>query len=1150
MRRLGLQGKFSLAFFAIAVAVAAVISTAVYRVESDYAMSSLRQRLSDIVAVAAANLDGDLHLSIPFDTRYDGDAYRRMQAVFQSLLSKVPDLDDFYSMRADSQGGIRFLVDAEDDPQRRVPAGGLYRGASELLTRRFATLDSALVETDLYTDRWGTWLSGYAPILASDGTRAGVLGADISAETVRAYERRVIWLALGAFAFTLPLIVLSGWWMGRALARPIASLTDGATRIADGDMSVRLKSTRGDEIGVLARAFDRMAERLMASRVRIEEIAQRYRGIFEHAAEGIFQTTPSGDFITANPALRRMLGDSDLARDLSEMRDLGNLVYVDPAERSRLLSLVRERGALSGFEAELRRLDGSTFWAGISMRLVEQADGSSLLEGMVSDLTDRRARQQAELEREAARLSSEAKSGFLANMSHEIRTPLNAVMGLTDLVLRSELDPRQRDYLSKARIAAKSLLALINDILDFSKIEAGRLELERTPFSLDEVLANLSEMFAYGAHEKEIELIVSADAGVPRALIGDPTRLGQILINLTSNAIKFTEKGEVMVSVERLDPPPDAPDPDSVMLRFQVRDTGAGIPEDRLQTVFESFAQADQSITRRHGGTGLGLAIARDLARLMGGDLVAESQLGRGSTFIATLAFERQPEREERLPSTPVDLRGLQVLVVDDNATSREILVRQIESFQMSAVPAASGREALELMSEPGRAFDLVLMDWKMPGMNGLETARHIRGDLRLEKTPVVCMVSAYAREDLMQPGERSILDAFLNKPVNQSFLFDTIMALFGHPDAAIAGGLMRQVEPSDGSTPDFSGRRVLLVEDIEMNRLVAIEWLSSVGFEVETAENGVQAVSQADPGRHDAVLMDLQMPLMDGLEATRRIRSDPDKADLPIIAMTAHALKGDLERCLQAGMNDYVSKPIDPERLFAALARWVEPGDRPHQDGPARIGQAEQGDSSEAMLAGFRPSGIDLEEGLMHANRNPTLYLKLLRGFRPAWGDALILTRQDLSVGRIEEARRRVHSLKGVAGNIGAGVLYEAARVVEQGIAEGGRDTDSDAWRSLDLAMAEVLDGLADLPAEQARAVPEEDAAIGLSEEALKELIVLLDEDLARARERLDGLRPALEHRFGSEPIASVADRIEDFDMDAAIEILTTLAEEMVRDQ
>ncbi|WP_242523140.1 response regulator [Thiocystis minor] len=1139
-----------LVFVAIALFVSALTSLVLFQTVRDQAMSDLRQRLGDIVGVAAASLDADLHVRVTPEAGMDSDDFRRMKRALQAIRDGASDLQYVYSLRHDPDSAIRFVVDAEDDPADMVDLGTLYDDASELLRRNIATLEDTLVESEVYTDRWGTWLSGYAPIRTADGSRVGVLGADISVATLKSYERRVLGIALAVFAGTLPLILLGGWWMGRMIARPIVALNRGALRIAEGDLDVRLNIQRGDEIGILGQSFDRMASELAAARRRLEEVVAKYRAIFDNAAEGIFQNTPDGQFVTANRAMLDMLGYADLEQLRARVQDLGWQVYVNPADRQTMLALVRENGSVDAFEAEFRRANGSTFWAEISLRRVRQGAGPDLLEGMMLDLTERRRRQQAERERESARAANEAKSGFLANMSHEIRTPLNAVMGLTDLLLRTQLDERQRDYLSKVKVSARSLLAVINDILDFSKIEAGRLELERTAFSLDEVLANLTEMFAYRAHERDIELIVSAAESVPRALVGDPTRLGQILMNLTGNAIKFTERGEVAVTVTRIEPPPTALNPDQVMLCFSVRDTGAGIPEDRLAAIFQSFSQADGSITRLHGGTGLGLAIARQLAELMGGDIRVESQVGKGSCFRATVALSRQLETDEQRPVTPIDLRGLRVLVVEDNATSRDILVSQIQSFQMAATGVASGEEALERLSAPDQIFDLVLMDWKMPGLNGLETTRRIRADLKLDKTPVICMISGYAREDLMQPMERAALDAFLHKPVNQSFLFDTIMGLFGHQDAAIAGNLMRPTADTLDTPPDFTGQRVLLVEDIEINRLVAMEWLASVGLEVDIAENGAEAIERLDPAHHAAVLMDLQMPVMDGLEATRRIRARPEQAAVPIIAMTAHALKGDLERCLAAGMNDYVAKPVDPARLFAALARWIEPA-----SGAPAQGSAEP-DAPEATaepLAGLSLPGIDLADGLARANRNAALYQKMLRGFNRSWADATRRAEVDLAAGRLEDARRTVHSVKGVAGNLGAKTLYERGQAAERMIAEGTFDPASAIWRDFSAALDEVAEGLETLPLESGVAVPVSGGDAGMEPGALRqglaELVALLDDDLGRAQAQLERLGPTLAQRLGAARVDAVRACIDDFDIDAAIASVKQMQGELERD-
>ena len=1154
--RFNLQWRLALVFSGVALLVSATTSLVLYQVARDQVRADLRQRLGDIVGVAAANLDAELHASITPELGMDSDQFRRMRASLQAIRDGASDLKYVYTLRRGADGSIRFVVDAEEDPADAVALDVVYDDASDLLRARFADLDGPVVETDFYTDQWGTFLSGYAPIRLADGTRVGVLGADITATTVEAYEQQVLWIAVELFGATLPLILFAGWWMGRRIARPIIQLNQGALRIADGDLDVRLNIARGDEIGTLATSFDHMAEELAEGRRRLEEVAAQYRAIFDNAAEGIFQTTLSGTLITANRACLRMLGYSDLAQALERLKSLGTQVYADPEDRRRLLAQLREQGSVNGFETRLKRQDGSIFWAELSLHAANQADGDAVLEGMLLDVTDRRRRQEAEREREAAKAANEAKSGFLANMSHEIRTPLNAVMGLTDLALRTDLDERQRDYLLKVKVSARSLLAVINDILDFSKIEAGRLDLEQTAFSLDEVLASLTEMFAFRAHERDVELIVSADPDVPRALIGDPVRLGQILINLTGNAIKFTERGEVAVLVSLGAAPTRTLADDELMLTLEVRDTGPGIPEDRLEAIFQAFAQADGSITRRHGGTGLGLAITRELVGLMGGEIRVESRLGEGSRFLANLVVRRQPVSAATRPATPLDLRGLRVLVVDDNATSREILVSQIESFQMRATAAASGEAALEILADPEQSFDLVLMDWKMPGLDGLETTRHIRTRLKLAKTPVVCMISAYAREDLMPPTERSILDAFLHKPVNQSFLFDTIMGLFGHAEAAVASGLIRADEPAPAA-PDLSGRRVLLVEDIEVNRQVASEWLGSVGLEVDTAEHGAQAVALADPERHAAVLMDLQMPVMDGLEATRRIRSRFDQDQLPIIAMTAHALKGDLERCLHAGMNDYVAKPIDPVRLFAALARWIPPSEvEGGRDGDAvspahaRPLAPSVGADADDWLAGLELKGIDLADGLARVNRNATLYLKMLRGFTPSWADAAERIERSLAADEAAEGQRVAHSLKSVAGNLGAARLYQSAMAVEEAIGDRRVPLEARVWSELVAALSEVVEGLRALPDDPPPAEPvAETAPVMETEElrsALADLIRLLDDDLDQAQDRLNALRPTLTAWIGPERIAEVQDQIDAFDMDAAIETFETLLTEL----
>jgi PAS domain S-box-containing protein len=1169
-RRIGLQWRLTLAFLGVALSAAMVLALVLLPMARAQVLADLRQRLGDIVAVGAAGLDAELLGGLSPRAALDDTEYLRARGQLQRLRDNADDLKYVYVLRADSRGAIRFLVDAEDDPADIVRPGTPYDDASPLLAASFATLDGLLVETDFYTDRWGTWLSGYAPLHAADGARVGVLGADISAATVQGYMARVRRNTLLALLGLLPVILLAGLAMGRALARPVVSLSQGARRIAGGDLDTRLAIRRRDEIGDLAGAFNRMAAALGQSHRRIEQAARKYQRIFDEAAEGIFRSTPDGRLLTANRALLDLLGYADQATALGEITDLGRQVYVHAEDRAAMLAALRTDGAVRGLEVAMRRRDGGTFWGELSLHETTDEAGSAVLEGMLLDVTERRRRHQAELAREAAEAANAAKSGFLANMSHEIRTPLNAIMGLTDLVLRGQLSEGQREHLGKVKGASVQLLGVINDILDISKIEAGRLSLDRVVFSLDTVLANLTETFAYSAHRRDIELIVHCEPDVPRGLVGDPVRLGQILVNLTGNALKFTEHGEVAVTVGRAgaaaESAPAASDGE-VVLAIEVRDTGIGIAADRQAAIFDVFSQVDGDSARRRGGTGLGLPIVRQLARMMGGEVRVDSEPGVGSCFRVTVRFGLAPAQPVAVPATPPDLRGLRVLVVEDNATAREVLARQVASFQMHATVAADGEAALALLAAADPPFDLVLLDWKMPGLDGLAAARRIRDQQRTGKTPVVCMISGYTREDLLPAADRTLLDGFLQKPVNASFLFDTIVGLFGHPEAASAPERAVAVPTA---APDLGGRRVLLVEDVEINRLVAREWLEAANLRVDEVTDGAAALEQLDPARHALVLMDLQMPVLDGLEATRRLRASGVR--LPVIAMTAHALKEDVERCHAAGMDDFVAKPIDPAHLFATLRKWLAPRAAPDETAPgaadsasARSQAAVSGGADDPPQRNGSPGppapapdaaapplpdlpGIDTAAGLAHANGNAALYRRLLLRLRDDWADLPERVRADLTAGRTEEARRALHSLKGVAGNLGAARLQARAETLEARCGAGTLAAGDDDWRALTGELAAVIDGLAALspPATAAgveavavaadaggdQAGPDE---AGL-DQALAALAEALDDDFEQARRLFVELRQPLSRHIGETRTEAIGAMIGAFDIDAAI--------------
>jgi signal transduction histidine kinase/DNA-binding response OmpR family regulator/HPt (histidine-containing phosphotransfer) domain-containing protein len=628
----------------------------------------------------------------------------------------------------------------------------------------------------------------------------------------------------------------------------------------------------------------------------------------------------------------------------------------------------------------------------------ELAEANDSLEDKVAT----RTRQLAEA-RDAADAASHAKAEFLANMSHEIRTPMNAILGMTDLALRTELTPRQRGYLEKTRTAAGSLLGILNDILDFSKIEAGKLEMECRPFELQGVFDRVTAMVGLKAQEKGLELLVNTAPEVPRVLVGDPLRLAQVLINLCSNAVKFTDSGEIVVVTVRA----VLAAPGRTTLRFSVRDTGIGMSEAQIGGLFQPFQQLDASTTRQHGGTGLGLAICRQLVALMGGEIGVRSQPGRGSDFHFTASFGLPAESEAPALLGPA---GLRVLVVDDSANSREIFQGLLAGLGHRATLVDAGEAGLAELARAhaaGEPYDVLLLDWKMPGLDGFEVVARIRQ--AAWAAPQIILVTAYGDEELPRRAAREGLSGCLSKPVSALTLHDSLCEAIGARAAA------QQARPAAevGPPASLSGRHVLLVEDNEFNQLVAEELLRDVaGMRVSVAVNGQDALDLVRAERFDLVLMDVQMPVMDGCQATRQMRDDPALAGLPIIAMTAHAMLRDRERCLAAGMSDYVTKPFDPDQLFAVLARWLPPTPMPVPE-----------------------AAISFERGLKNCLGRQELYEKILRRFLDLRAGDAAQVRAALSAQQAELAGSIAHAVVSNAGTIGAQGLSDAARRLQLAI-------------------------------------------------------------------------------------------------------------------
>jgi PAS domain S-box-containing protein len=772
---------------------------------------------------------------------------------------------------------------------------------------------------------------------------------------------------------------------------------------------------------------------------RLKESEEKHRNLFENAEVGMYRSRLDGSgFLDVNRKLADLMG---LTREQMIGRAT-TMLYADPSRRDELVESLRYHGVIRDFEIDLVIPSGEVRTILTSAR-ADVANG--VLEGSVLDITERKQAEEAllgtnrHLEEATARANelmaqaetaNVAKSEFLANMSHEIRTPMNGVIGMTGLLLDTELDEEQRRYAEIVRASGDSLLGLINDILDFSKIEARKLDLETLDFDLSSLLDDFAATLAVRAHDKGLELLCAADPAVPTLLRGDPGRVRQVLTNLAANAVKFTAAGEVAVRVSLveesapLNPEPLSLNPEprtltpSVLLRFSVRDTGIGIPAEKHELMFQKFTQADASTTRRYGGTGLGLAISKQLAELMGGEVGVSSEAGKGSEFWFTARLGKQAEgaQAESLPSA--DLHGVRTLIVDDNATSREILTTNLISWGMRPSEAQDGPGALQALyraldeSDP---FRLAVIDMQMPGMNGEVLGRIIKADQRLAGTRLVMLTSLGTRGDARRFEEMGFA-AYATKPIRHQDLKGVLSLALAERDGA---------EPSPRPIATrhtaremlnrFAGRkaRILLAEDNITNQQVALGILKKLGLRADAVANGVEVLKSLETIPYDLVLMDVQMPVMDGLEATQRIRearSAVPNHGIPIIAMTAHAMQGDREKCLDAGMNDYLPKPVTPQALVEVLEKWL-PKEVAHR--PSLV--FDRAALLERLMGDEEVAGTIVDGFLRDIPRQ----IQALREF--------------LDAANAPGAERQAHTIKGASANVGGEALRAVAHEMEK---------------------------------------------------------------------------------------------------------------------
>jgi PAS domain S-box-containing protein len=920
----------------------------------------------------------------------------------------------------------------------------------------------------------------------------GVITEIDLAEAMKGYEgsRNII---LGVMGTTVPLCLILGMGVFTVSRRANAEL---------------VKANEGLELRVQQRTEE------------LEARESRLWDLYENAPVAYVSITRDGAILKHNLAFSELTG--------YRREQFADINWQDLLTEQEASIAARITGGEPCMDLRLAilRNDGSAVFTSVSAAPMFNGDQLEEIRISLLDLTER---EEAMRLLEGAKLLAEeanrTKSDFLANMSHEIRTPMNAVIGMSYLALQTELDAKQRNYIEKVNRSAEALLGIVNDILDFSKIEAGKLNVEHIDFRLEDVLDNLSNLVGLKAEQAGLELLFDVAPDIPPGLTGDPLRLGQILVNLGNNAVKFTPSGDVVLRISMLER-----EGDKVQLQFDVSDTGIGMSEEQQARLFLPFSQADSSTTRTYGGTGLGLAICHKLTTLMGGEIWADSKPGEGSVFSFTIRFGVQAEAPESEQYDLSEIASMRALAVDDNAHARGIMRAMLESFGMRTDTVSNGTDAILLLEEASRAeaVDLVIMDWKMPGMDGIETTRVLQASPRISRQPIVIMLTAHGKEELVAHTGTIDVRGVLTKPITPSTLLESIISIAGNGKSLTTSAGQRDDLFSD-AVASLAGAHILLVEDNELNQDLAREILETNGIQVSIANNGQEALDILQVESFDGVLMDCQMPVLDGYSATRQLRKQPQFAALPVLAMTANAMAGDREKALDAGMNDHIPKPINVPQMFNTMAQWIHP----QRDKP----DTARGQFTEQAPVVIPPlAGVDIEASLDRLQGNKALYLKLLTRFCHGYQHFDAQMDRALASSDPEQATRLAHTIKGLAGNLGATALQVIAAEAEQALSGDNRNEQGTvALREAVAALVAQLQPVANV-ANEGETNGEADR--GQAKATLKQLVILLNDYDAAVGTFLEEHEKTLTGLSPDQDLKKLKRAIEEYDYEQALSL------------